>query len=236
MKVIGLLGGMSWESSQIYYRALNEAIKQRLGGLHSAEMVLYSIDFARLEVLQQAKNWGAAADLLIDAARKIENAGADFLLIGTNTMHIVAEQVANAIDIPLLHIADAVGERIAKQNIDNVALLGTAFTMTEAFYRVRLQENFGLNVMTPSQSERDIIHRVIYEELCQGVVSDDARRAYLNIIDNLSQKGAQGVILGCTEIGLLVKQEHSPLPLFDTVESHVEKAVEFALERDVTSA
>lgn len=232
MKVIGLLGGMSWESSQIYYKAINEGIKQQLGGLHSAKLIMYSIDFAELEVLQHARNWKAASELLIDAAKRVEKAGADFLVVGTNTMHIVAEQVANAIDIPLIHIADAVGEEIAKQDLDRVALLGTEFTMTEAFYRVRLQENFGLDVITPSKDERQVIHDVIYNELCKGVVSPSSRQAYLNIIEQLSKQGAQGIILGCTEIGLLVQQNHSPLPLFDTVQLHADKAVQYALSAE----
>ncbi len=229
MKVIGLLGGMSWESSQVYYKAINEGIKQSLGGLHSAKLAMYSIDFAELEVLQRARNWKAAAVMLIDAAKRLEKAGADFLIVGTNTMHIVAEQVADAIDIPLIHIADAVGEAIAKQDLDRVALLGTEFTMTEAFYRVRLQENFGLDVITPNKAARKVVHDVIYDELCKGVISETSREAYLGIIDELAKQGAQGIILGCTEIGLLVQQQHSPLPLFDTVQLHADKAVSYAL-------
>lgn len=230
MKLIGLLGGMSWESSAIYYQAINEGIKQRLGGLHSAELLMYSIDFARLEKMQREGDWQTAAQLLIEKAKRVEGAGAECLLICTNTMHIVAEQVANAISIPLIHIADAVGEELVKANIDKVALLGTSFTMTEAFYRVRLQENFGLNVITPKADDRKLIHDVIYNELCLGKVLPESKQAYLDIIAKLKEQGAEAVILGCTEIGLLIQQEDCPLPLYDTVMIHAKRAVEFALQ------
>ncbi|UAA39606.1 aspartate/glutamate racemase family protein [Paraneptunicella aestuarii] len=230
MKLIGLLGGMSWESSAVYYQAINEGIKQRLGGLHSAELLMYSIDFARLEKMQREGDWQTAAQLLIEKAKRIEGAGAQCLLICTNTMHIVAEQVANAISIPLIHIADAVGEKLVKANVDKVALLGTSFTMTEAFYRVRLQENFGLNVITPKADDRKLIHDVIYNELCLGKIQPESKQAYLDIIAKLKEQGAEAVILGCTEIGLLIQQDDCPLPLYDTVMIHAKKAVEFALQ------
>lgn len=229
MKVIGLLGGMSWESSLIYYKAINEGVRQRLGGLHSARLLMYSFDFAELEELQRAQDWKTSATMLIEASKKLEQGGADFLLIGTNTMHIVAEQVADEINIPLLHIADAVGEKLANNNIDKVGLLGTAFTMTEAFYRVRLQENFGLDVITPHKEDRQVIHDVIYNELCQGKVQPESKQAYLKIIEKMAEEGAQAVILGCTEIGLLIQQEDCKLPLYDTVQIHAHKAVDMAL-------
>lgn len=230
MKVIGLIGGMSWESTQVYYRLINEAVKQRLGSLHSAEIVMYSIDFAPMEVLQREHRWQEAADWLSEIALKLQQAGAGLLLIGTNTMHIVAEQVANNIDIPLVHIADAVGERIVAQNMTKVALFGTTFTMTEAFYRVRLQENFGLQVLTPNTAERSVINDVIYNQLCKGQVLDKSKQQYLDIAQRLANEGAQGLILGCTEIGLLIKQADCALPLFDTLQIHVAKAVALAFQ------
>ena len=230
MKVIGLIGGMSWESSQIYYQLINEEVKKRLGGLHSAELIMYSIDFAPMEALQREHKWQEAADWLTSIALKLQHAGAGLLLIGTNTMHIVAEQVANNIRIPLVHIADAVGERLVAQKLTKVALFGTAFTMTEAFYRVRLQENFGLEVITPDVADRKIVHDVIYNELCKGEVLPSSKQRYLEIAGKLQAAGAQGVILGCTEIGMLIQQEDCAMPLFDTVEIHAAKAVDLAFQ------
>ena len=232
MKLIGLLGGMSWESSAIYYQTINEDVKRRLGGLHSAELLMYSLDFAHLEKLQQAGDWQTAAQLLIDKAKKLEAAGADCLLICTNTMHIVAEQVADAIQIPLIHIADAVGEVLVADKVSKVALLGTDFTMTEAFYRVRLQENFGLDVITPPKEDRQVIHDIIYNELCLGKIRPESKQAYLKIVDKLQQQGAEAVILGCTEIGMLVQQEDCELPLYETVTIHAQKAVEYAIQSE----
>lgn len=229
MKVIGLLGGMSWESSLVYYKAINEGIKTHLGGLHSAKLLMYSFDFAELEVLQRKSDWQTSAKMLIDAAKKVERGGAECLLICTNTMHIVAEQVADEINIPLLHIADAVGEKLAANNLDKVALLGTSFTMTEAFYRVRLQENFGLDVITPTPEDGKIIHDIIYDELCQGKILPESKKVYLEIINKMAEQGAEAVILGCTEIGLLIQQEDCQLPLFESVSIHAEKAVQFSL-------
>ena len=190
---------------------------------------MYSIDFAEIEELQRKGDWQTSAQKLIDVAKKVERGGAECLLICTNTMHIVAEQVANEINIPLLHIADAVGEKLAANNIDKVALLGTSFTMTEAFYRVRLQENFGLDVVTPNAEDGQVVHDIIYNELCLGKVLPASKKAYLKIIDNLAAQGAEAVILGCTEIGLLVQQQDCQLPLYESVAIHAEKAVEFAL-------
>lgn len=229
MKTIGMLGGMSWESTSTYYRALNEGIKGELGGLHSAKIVLYSVDFEEIEVLQHAGDWDATARILADAAGKVEKAGADFLLICTNTMHKVANQVEKAVDIPLLHLADATGKRLRDQGVKRVGLLGTRFTMEQDFYKQRLTEGFGLEVTIPGNDDIELVHRIIYEELCLGRIEEDSRKCYLEIIDKLEQRGAEAVILGCTEIALLVHQEHCSLPLFDTTTIHCEEAVAYAL-------
>ena len=228
MKTIGLLGGMSWESTQTYYRLLNEGVKTRLGGLHSAKIVLYSVDFADIEALQHKGEWGATARILSDAALSLEKAGADFLVIGTNTMHKVAPEIEQAIGIPLLHIADATAQALKADGISRVGLLGTRFTMEQAFYRDRL-EAAGIDVTTPDGSQRDEVHRVIYEELCRGKIKTDSRNAYLDIVSSLSSRGAQAVILGCTEIGLLIKQADTGVPLYDTTEIHAARAVAVAL-------
>nr|MDJ0893373.1 aspartate/glutamate racemase family protein [Gammaproteobacteria bacterium] len=205
MKTIGLLGGMSWESTLDYYRTINEGMNRALGGLHSAKIVLHSVDFAPIETLQHAGAWDAAAQILADAARGIESAGADFLLICTNTMHRVAAQVEEAIRIPLVHIADATAEAVKSAGIQSTGLLGTAFTMEQDFYKGRLADNFGLKVLVPERPDRQVIHRVIYHELCMGELSPSSRSEYLRIIDTLAEQGAEAVILGCTEIGMLVK-------------------------------
>ena len=228
MKTIGLLGGMSWESTALYYRLINEEIKRRLGGLHSARVVLVSLDFQEIETLQELDDWDAAADRLADAAQRIEKAGADFLLICTNTMHKVAEQVAGAIDIPLLHLADATAQRITDSGIDVVGLLGTRFTMEEEFYSERLAAR-GITVLTPPANERQLVHRVIYDELCLGNVKEESRESFLGIIDGLVERGAQAVVAGCTEIGMLVDERHTEVRLFDTTRIHAEKAVTAAL-------
>ncbi len=228
MKTIGLLGGMSWESTQTYYRLLNEGVKARLGGLHSARLVLYSVDFAEIEALQHKGDWPATATILAGAARSLQNAGADFLVIGTNTMHKVAPEVEQAIDIPLLHIADATAQVLIKDDIDRVGLLGTRFTMEQTFYRERL-EGAGIEVIIPEKNQRDEVHRIIYEELCQGVIAPESRTSYLDIVHTLSERGAQAVILGCTEIGLLIGQSDTDVPLYDTTEIHAAQAVELAL-------
>jgi aspartate racemase len=229
VKTIGLLGGMSWESTALYYRVLNEGIKARLGGHHSAQIVMASLDFEPIKSLQFAGRWDEAAAVLADGARRVEAAGADFLLICTNTMHKVANAVADAIRIPLVHLADATAEEIKAQGLTRIGLLGTQFTMAEDFYKGRLAERHGIEVLTPSPADQQIVHRVIYEELCQGVVRDESRREFLRIIDELEARGAQGVIEGCTEIVMLVQQAHTAVPLFDTTAIHASKAVDLAL-------
>ncbi|MCL1074979.1 aspartate/glutamate racemase family protein [Shewanella dokdonensis] len=229
MNTIGLLGGMSWESTQSYYRLINQGVNAKLGGLHSAQLVLYSVDFSPIEQLQQQGDWQAAARILSQAARNIEQAGANALLICTNTMHIVADDIAAAVNIPILHIADATGEVLQQQGIKTVGLLGTAFTMEQPFYRERLQQKFGLDVLIPASPQRQRVHQVIYEELCAGKILPASKAAYLNIIAELGKRGAQAVILGCTEIGLLVQQQDTDIPLLDTTAIHAAKAVEFAL-------
>ena len=231
MKTIGLLGGMSWESTQTYYRLINEGVKSRLGGLHSAKLVLYSVDFAEIEALQHQGDWPATARILSGAALSLENAGADFLMIGTNTMHKVAPEIEEAINIPLLHIADATANVLTQDNIQRVGLLGTRFTMEQAFYRERL-EAAGIEVVTPDAPQRAEVHRVIYEELCQGKIQAASREAYLAVINSLAEQGAQAVILGCTEIGLLIKQTDTPVPLYDTTAIHAAQAVNQALTGD----
>ncbi len=232
MKTIGLLGGMSWESTVNYYRAINEGVKAKLGGLHSAEIALYSIDFAPLEKLQHLNDWEDSTRILIDAALKVQAANADFLVICTNTMHKVAPAIEDVLDIPLLHIADATAEVLIAENIKRVGLLGTAFTMEQDFYKGRLSEKYGLDVITPDDSDRAIVHRVIYEELCLGSVEIQSKQEYLRIIQHLADQGAEAVILGCTEIGMLVKQTDTPVKLIDTTAIHAQKAVEKATENE----
>ncbi len=229
MKTIGLLGGMSWESTALYYRQINELVKEKMGGLHSAQIVMYSVDFQEIEELQHAGQWDATGEILSKAAEQVQNAGADFLLICTNTMHKVAPQIESAIDIPLLHIADATAARIKSQGIKNIGLLGTRFTMEQDFYAGRLRDAHGLNVILPSKQDREIVHRVIYDELVLGVVRDESRLEYLRIIEELRAEGAEGVIEGCTEIVMLVRQEHTDIPLFDTTSIHAQAAVEMVL-------
>lgn len=228
-RLIGLIGGMSWESSAEYYRIINQAVRDRLGGLCSARCLMWSFDFGEIEALQHAGRWDDAAALLIDAARRLECGGADFFLICTNTMHRMAEQVQAAVAIPLLHIADATAERIKAQGIRRVGLLGTAFTMEQDFYRGRLQHRFGLDVLVPEADDRAVVHRVIYQELVQGRAEPVSRDAYRAVIARLVERGAEAVILGCTEIMLLVKPEDSAVPLFDTTAIHAEAAVARAL-------
>lgn len=229
MKTIGLLGGMSWESTAEYYRLINTKIKEHLGGLHSAKLVLYSIDFAEIEILQQQGNWQKAGQLLTDAAQTIEKAGAEFLLICTNTMHIVADTIAKNIHIPIIHIADATGDALVNQGIKQVGLLGTAFTMEKDFYKNRLINQYGLQVITPDSTDREKVHNIIYDELCAGIINQSSKETYLSTIDKLVENGAQAIILGCTEIGMLIKQSDTSIPLFDTTLIHAEKAVTLAL-------
>lgn len=231
MRTIGILGGMSWESTQAYYRALNEGVKAVLGGFHSAKIVLVSVDFAEIEALQQQGDWLAAGNLLASAAQSVERAGADCLLIATNTMHKVAPDIEQAITIPLLHIADATAEQLRADGIKRVGLLGTRFTMEQDFYITRLEQQFGIEVVVPDESERDIVHQVIFQELCQGRIEEESRKRYLAIIDSLHAHGAQAVILGCTEIAMLVSQRDTGVPLYDTTALHVQKAVAWALAK-----
>ena len=229
MKIIGLIGGMSWESTVTYYQQINEAIKAQLGGLHSAKLVLYSVDFHEIERLQHAGDWDAAGKLLADAARALESAGADFLVLCTNTMHKVAPAIEAAVRIPLLHIADPTGDAIKRAGLSCVGLLGTRFTMEQAFYRDRLRERHGLTVLIPGDDDRDVVHRVIYEELCLGQIKPESRDEYRRIIAALISQGAEGIILGCTEISLLVAPTDADVPLFDTTALHAQYAVKQAL-------
>lgn len=230
MKTLGLIGGMSWESTAEYYRTLNELTRDRLGGLHSARLVLYSVDFADIEHLQAAGRWEEAGAILADAARALEAAGAELLLICTNTMHKVADQVAAAVSVPLLHLADATADAVRAAGLRRVGLLGTAFTMEQDFYRGRLAATGGLDVLTPGADSRALVHRVIYEELCLGIIREESRAAYRRIIADLVAAGAEGIILGCTEIELLVHPEDSPVPVFPTARLHAEAAVTAALD------
>lgn len=230
MKTIGLIGGMSWESTALYYRILNEEVKRALGGLHSARVVLYSLDFDEIEKLQSAGRWDDAGVLLAQAAQALSLAGADFLVLATNTMHKVAGQIEQAVAIPLLHIADATAQRIHEMGLNKVGLLATRFTMEEAFYRGRLTEKFGLEVITPEQGDRDFIHQVIYEELCQGIINPESRVRFCEIMARLAAQGAEGIILGCTEITMLVTVNDASVPLFDTTQIHAQRAVQQALQ------
>jgi aspartate racemase len=228
-QVIGLIGGMSWKSSAEYYRLINEGVRDRLGGLHSARCLMWSFDFADIEVLQRTDRWEAAAALMVDAARRLERGGADFLVIATNTMHIAAPQLAAATSLPLLHIADPTAERIKAAGLRRVGLLGTAFTMEREFYKGRLAQEHGLDVLVPDAADRAVVHRIIYEELVQGTIVEASRLAYRAVIANLVAAGAEAIILGCTEIMLLVGPEDSPVPLYDTTGLHAEAAVARAL-------
>ncbi len=229
MKTIGLIGGMSWESTSSYYSAINQEIKQRLGGLHSAKLVLVSVDFSEIEALQHKGEWDKTAEILSDAARSLEVAGADFFLICTNTMHKVANKVQASVSIPLLHIADATAQQLQQDGIDKVGLLGTQFTMEQAFYKSRLMEYFSIDVVIPKQQERQQVHQIIYEELCLGKIEAESKKTYLTILTQLQQCGAQAVILGCTEIALLVQQNDTDVALYDTTAIHARAAVEWAL-------
>lgn len=228
MKTIGLIGGMSWESSVEYYRIINEEVKNRLGGLHSAKCLLYSVDFDEIERFQAEGKWEEAGKLLGDVAHSLEKGGADFIVICTNTMHKVIDYVEEKIKIPILHIADATATRIKKENLHTVGLLGTKYTMEQDFYKSRIMSN-GIKVLIPNDTEREMINKVIYEELCLGKIQQSSRDYYKNVIKNLVDNGAEGIILGCTEIGLLVKQEDSEVPLFDTTAIHAIESVNKAL-------
>jgi len=229
MKTIGLIGGMSWESSLEYYRIVNQAMKEKLGGLHSARCVLYSVDFAEIEEAQRAGDWRGAADRLTDAARALERAGAECVVLCTNTMHKVAGDIQAGVRIPLLHIADAAGNAVRAAGMRTVGLLGTRFTMDEDFISRPLTEKFGLRILLPEPVERDIVHDVIFHELCLGIIRPESRNRYVEIIGGLARRGAEGVILGCTEIELLIRAQDTPIPLFPTTRLHALAAVDFAL-------
>lgn len=228
MKTIGLIGGMSWESTVTYYQVINEAVKERLGGFHSAKILMYSVDFDDIEKCLEAEDWQRGADMLADIASRLERAGADFILICTNTLHKVAPQVQSRIGVPLIHIADATADALISAGIKKVGLLGTKYTMTQDFITERLCGK-GLEVVLPESADMDMINGVIFNELCLGVVSDESRKAYGRVIDGLKAKGAEGVILGCTEIGMLIAQKDSSLPIFDTTLIHARAAAEAAL-------
>jgi len=229
MKTIGLIGGMSWESSAHYYHDINEGVKNALGGLHSAQIAMYSVDFGPIEKLQHQGDWAALETIMIQAAQKVEAAGADFFLICTNTMHKLAEPVEKAVGIPLLHIADATAQVLVKDGIKKIGLLGTRFTMEQGFYKDRLIKEYGLDVVIPGKEDRQRVHDIIYKELCLGQINDSSKTEYLNITDRLADQGAQGVILGCTEIGMLINNGDTDIPLYDTTKIHAEKAVEKAI-------
>jgi aspartate racemase len=229
MKTIGLIGGMSWESTIPYYRTINETVRELRGGLHSAQLVLVSVDFDEVERLQRQGNWEAAGALLADCAQRLERAGADFIVLCTNTMHKVAPAIEAAAGIPLFHIADPTAEAIRAAGLRKVGLLGTRFTMEQDFYRARLATRYGLEVVVPGEAGRALVHRVIYDELCQGKVLDASREAYRAVIRELAGDGAEALILGCTEIALLVGPADSPVPVFDTTALHARKAAEYAL-------
>lgn len=230
MKTIGLIGGMSWESSLEYYRIINEKVKQELGGLHSAKCILYSVDIEEIEVLQHEGKWDELTSIMIQAAQNLEKVGADMVVICTNTMHKMAEDVQARIDIPLIHIADATAQSIQEKDLSKVGLLGTKFTMEQDFYKGRLTEKFGLDVITPCDADRDIVHDIIYKELCLGVIQESSKHEYLRIIQELIDEGAEGIILGCTEIPLLVQQDDVSVPILDTTTLHAERAVMEALK------
>lgn len=229
MKTIGLIGGMSWQSSVGYYREINEGVRQKLGGLHSAKILLYSVDFEPIEKLQHRGDWAATGKILGEAAARLERGGADFFLICTNTMHKVAEQVQDMVHIPLLHIADATAESLKRDQVNKIGLLGTSFTMEQDFYRGRLIDKHGIDVIAPNAEDREMVHNIIYKELCLGQIKSESKVEYLRVVKDLTKKGCQGVILGCTEIGMLINQADTDTPLYDTTRIHAAKAVEMAL-------
>jgi aspartate racemase len=230
MKTIGLIGGMSWESTALYYKLINQGVAAQLGGLHSAKMLLYSVDFAEIEVLQREGNWDEAGRRLAKAAHRLEAGGADFIVLCTNTMHKVADWIESATSLPLLHIADATAERLLADGIHRVGLLATRYTMEQDFYRGRLADRYGLEVLVPAQPDRNIIHRVIYDELCHGIIQPESKAEYCRIIQTLIDQGAQGIIFGCTEIGMLVTASDVAIRVYDTTQIHAEQAVCLALK------
>lgn len=229
MKTIGLIGGMSWESSLEYYRIVNETVKEKLGGLHSCKCLMYSVDFGVIEALQHQNKWDELTKLMIEAAQNLKHGGADFIVICTNTMHKMAPEIEHATGLNVLHIADVTGAAISKNQIQKVGLLGTRFTMEGDFYKKRLKDNYDIEVIIPEDADRQIIHDIIYNELCLGIIKDDSRQKYIDIINKLCANGAEGIILGCTEIPLLIKQSDVLIPVYDTTKIHAESAVDFAL-------
>ncbi len=230
MKTIGLLGGMSWESTLDYYRIINEEVRKRLGDLHSAKILMYSFDFKEIEILQKEGKWKEAADVLADESIKLEAAGADCILICTNTMHKLADDVQERIHIPLLHIADVTAEKIKSKKLKKVGLLGTIFTMEEEFYRGRLQKKYDLEVVIPEKNERKSVNDIIFKELCMGIKKKESKEKLMKIINDFKSNGCEGVILGCTELPILIKQKYVKIPVFDTTRIHAEAAVDFALK------
>jgi len=228
MKTIGLIGGMSWESTVTYYKIVNEVVKEQLGGLHSAKVLLYSVDFQEIEECQVNGDWDKSAEILGAAAQNLEKAGADFIVICTNTMHKVVPQIQQKISIPIIHIAEATAEKLKENRIDRVALLGTRYTMKEDFYKAKLILN-EIDVLIPNEADMEIVNHIIYDELCLGIISEESRKEYIKIIEKLKEMGAQGVVLGCTEIGLLIGQQDTTLPVFDTTQIHARKAAMFAM-------
>ncbi len=230
MKIIGLIGGMSWESSLEYYRIINEKVKEKLGGLHSAKCLMYSLNMNEVNILQHENRWDEASILIVDAAKRIERGGAEFIVLCTNTMHKLAESIEMSVNIPLLHIADATANAIKNKQLSKVGLIGTKFTMEHEFYKGRLKEKHGIEVVIPSEEDRQVVHDVIYNELCKGEINDISRQNFIEIINRLTENGAEGIILGCTEIPLLVKEDDVEVPIFNTTRIHAEAAVEFALQ------
>lgn len=231
MKTIGLIGGMSWESTLEYYRIINETVKLKLGGSHSAKCLMYSVDFEEIELLQHENKWEELEVIMVNVAEKLKRGGADFVVICTNTMHKLARAIENRIGIKVLHIAEVTGEKIVQDRMKKVGLLGTKFTMEQDFYKKILKENFDIDIVIPDENEREIVHKVIYNELCKGVIDEVSKMEYIKIINNLALNGAEGIILGCTEIPLLIKQEDVNIPIFDTLKIHAVSAVEFALKK-----
>ena len=229
MKTIGLIGGMSWESTVTYYKIINETVKERLGGLHSAKCILYSVDFQEIEECQANGNWEKSGEILGEAANNLEKAGADFIVICTNTMHKVVNQIKEKISIPILHIAEMTAEKILEKGLKNIALLGTKYTMEQDFYKSKLIEK-GINVIIPDKNDIEIINEVIYDELCLGTINSNSKKKFLEIVDKLRSKGAEGIILGCTEIGLLIKNADTDVPLFDTAIIHAEQAAIYSIK------
>jgi len=230
LKTIGLIGGMSWESSLEYYKLINETARLKLGGLHSAQCLMYSVDFAEIEELQHQNKWDELTNIMVHSAERLKNGGADFIVICTNTMHKMAGDIENRAEIKVLHIAEVTGEKVVQKGMKKVGLLGTKFTMEHDFYKKLLKEKFDIDVVIPDEQERMIVHNVIYNELCKGIIKDDSKAQYINIINKLALNGAEGVILGCTEIPLLIKQEEVNMPVFDTTTIHAVSAVEYALK------